>query len=99
MAKAPMVDGVREAAAGEALRVAYRFLGRWQDGFTRNGREARQGHVQSLSTRAQKDRWRTTLAPRSRSDSTASTSTPHRPRITRPRQPPTPAPGPKLTHG
>ena len=27
------------AAAGQALDVAYRFLGRWSDGFTRSARD------------------------------------------------------------
>lgn len=39
MANAVTADRVSEGAAGQALQVAYRFLGRWQDGFTRSARD------------------------------------------------------------
>ena len=39
MANAVAADRVGDVAAGQALEVAYRFLGRWHDGFTRSARD------------------------------------------------------------
>ena len=39
MANVVAADRVGDVAAGQALQVAYRFLGRWRDGFTRSARD------------------------------------------------------------
>lgn len=39
MTSAGSEDRAENGVAGEALRVAYGFLGRWQDGFTRSARD------------------------------------------------------------
>jgi len=53
MAEAVSPDRSEDTAAGEALRVAYRFLGRWRDGFTRSSRDelAQQAALLALDRR------------------------------------------------